>query len=214
MDDHRREGRNPIIRVRAYGGQGGRGNLRENREDPAPTVGIAGIPLRQTERFWVVRCGPLIVTRRAMSLRAPPTPTCPCGRSPQGREESDNKGARIWWTGRAGESSRKPRRPRPYSRHCGDTIAPDRAFLGSAMRPPNRDAARHVATNAPGAPNFDHPGHGDRYAPSPSSRPGVDVHPQAAMVHPDEGRFPPPPGRQVGQPTRHREAGGRCCGCL
>ena len=30
---------------------GGRGNLRENREDPAPTVGIAGIPLRQTGRL-------------------------------------------------------------------------------------------------------------------------------------------------------------------
>ena len=27
-------------------GDGGRGNLRENREDPAPTVGIAGRSLR------------------------------------------------------------------------------------------------------------------------------------------------------------------------
>ena len=26
----------------------------------------------------------------------------------------------LWW---AGKSSRKPRRPRPYSRHCGDAIA-------------------------------------------------------------------------------------------
>ena len=52
----------------------GGGNLRENREDPAPTVGIAGIPLRQTERFWVVRCSPLIVTRRATSLQTHPVP--------------------------------------------------------------------------------------------------------------------------------------------
>ena len=45
--------------------------------------------------------------------------------------------------------------------------------------------------------------------PSSSSRPGVDVHPQAAVVHPNHGRFPTPLGRQVGQPTRHREAGDR-----
>ena len=38
---------------------GGRGNLRENREDPAPTVGIAGI---------------LIATRRATSLQTPSPP--------------------------------------------------------------------------------------------------------------------------------------------
>ena len=30
----------------ASGGGDGRGNLRENREDPAPTVGVAGMPLR------------------------------------------------------------------------------------------------------------------------------------------------------------------------
>ena len=36
---------------------GGRGNLRENREDPAPTVGIAGIPLRS-------KCRPIAATMR------------------------------------------------------------------------------------------------------------------------------------------------------
>ena len=32
--------------VRTYGRLAGRGNLRENREDPAPTVGIVGRTLR------------------------------------------------------------------------------------------------------------------------------------------------------------------------
>ena len=40
-------------------GGDGRGNLRENREDPAPTVGIVGIALRQTVRFRVTRRGVL-----------------------------------------------------------------------------------------------------------------------------------------------------------
>ena len=40
-------------------GGDGRGNLRENREAPAPTVGIVGIALRQTVRFRVTRRGVL-----------------------------------------------------------------------------------------------------------------------------------------------------------
>ena len=35
-----------------------------------------------------------------------------------------------------------------------------------------------------------------------------------AVAHPDDGRFPPPLGRQVGQPPRHREAGDRRRGRL
>ena len=50
--------------------------------------------------------------------------------------------------------------------------------------------------------------------PSSSSRPGVDVDPQAAVAYPDRGRFASPLGRQVGQPTRHREAGDRRRGSL
>ena len=64
MDDHSREGRNPIIRVRAYGGQGGRGNLRENREDPAPTVGIAGISMRDAAHHVATNARPLYARAR------------------------------------------------------------------------------------------------------------------------------------------------------
>ena len=52
-----------------YGG-GGRGNLRENRKDPAPTVGVGGdvYPIKK-------RCGIIITaTRHATSLQTPEIP--------------------------------------------------------------------------------------------------------------------------------------------
>ena len=64
-----------------------------------------------------------IATRHATSLQTPPTPTCPCGRSPQGRGNPIGCAHMVdlrW----AGKSSRKPRRPRPYSR----------AFAGISLR--------------------------------------------------------------------------------
>ena len=47
--------------VCAYGGSGGRGNLRENREDPAPTVG---------------NCGDIIAICIAPKQRPLPPPPC------------------------------------------------------------------------------------------------------------------------------------------
>ena len=56
-------------RMRAYGGANGRGNLRENREDPAPTVG----------RLRGFHCDPHRAQRPpiAAAMRVPCHPACP-----------------------------------------------------------------------------------------------------------------------------------------
>ena len=58
-------------RMRAYGGANGRGNLRENREDPAPTVG------RLRGFHCASHCDPNVAHgrrhARTMPPRAPPT---------------------------------------------------------------------------------------------------------------------------------------------
>ena len=89
---HHGEGRHPIGCAH-MGGANGRGNLRENREDPAPTVGIAVISLRI---------------------------------APKGRPLVS---------------------PCAYHAHpaCLPSMGPY-GFYNAAV--PNRDAARHVATNA------------------------------------------------------------------
>ena len=122
------------------GGRDGRGNLRENREDPAPTVGIA------------IRIAP---------KGRPLPPPCAYHATP-------HPPMSPWFYNDAAPKSRRGT-PRRYKR---------------------------------------------RRPPSSSPWPGVDVHPQAAVAHPDDGRFPSPLGRQVGQPPRHRETGDRRRGCL
>ena len=63
------------------------------------------------------------IFNRATSRQRPPSPTWPCGPPPRGGEASDRM--RAYGGGKwAGESSRKPRRPRPYSR----------AFAGISLR--------------------------------------------------------------------------------
>ena len=74
-------------------------------------------------RVILIEVRVIIATRHATSLQTPPTPTCPCGRSPQGRGNPIGCAHMVdlrW----AGKSSRKPRRPRPYSR----------AFAGISLR--------------------------------------------------------------------------------
>ena len=57
------------------------------------------------------------------------------------RDDMDD--GRLWWRW-AGESSRKPQRPRPYSRRWRGCLP----YKKTMRHYNNRDAARHVATNA------------------------------------------------------------------
>ena len=83
--------------------------------------------------LYLQRCA-LIATRHATSLQRPSTP-------------------RLWWCW-AGESSRKPRRPHPYS-HCGEDVAgyaaPTVIYAKTGINGngewEDNDAARRVATS-------------------------------------------------------------------
>ena len=131
--------------------------------------------------------------------------------SPQGMEASIGCAAGDGMGG--GIFAKTAKTPPLQSGVCGDFIAIRIAPKGRPLPPP---CAYHAIPHAPMSPWFyndvapkSRPGAPRRYKrrrpPSSPSRPGVDVHPQAAVAHPDDGRFPSPLGRQVGQPPRHRE---------
>ena len=62
----------------------------------------------------------------------------------------DREGIRAWGTGRAGKSSRKPRRPRPYSRAlAGISLRSKYVHCPRPWRPANFITTRHAASLRP-----------------------------------------------------------------
>ena len=77
-----------------------------------------------------------------------PALNMPCGTASQGRGDSIGC-AYIWWIGGRGNL----RENRPYSRHCGDTIAADRAFGVARRGTPRRYERIRLATSSMRIPN-------------------------------------------------------------